>query len=139
MKWILLPSMLGVSIIADAQSIDSSVTQDNIKTTVCVPGYSAKVRPSYSYTHRIKLAKLKVAGISEYDAALYELDHIIPLSLGGSPKDLKNLQIQFWTAAKKKDTKESAYHKLVCSETITLKEAQDYFFLYKDVANAKAN
>src|ERR1017187_10139627 len=55
-----------------------------------------------------------------------EIDHRIPRELGGAD-DVKNLWPQPWADAHVKDLEENQYHKDVCSGTITLQAAQDYF------------
>ena len=35
-------------------AIDTAVTQNNIQSTVCVRGYTDKVRPDKKYTNRLK-------------------------------------------------------------------------------------
>jgi hypothetical protein len=57
----------------------------------------------------------------------YELDHIIPLSLGGNPRKLSNLQLQPWDGehgAWRKDRLEVRLHQMVCGERLGLYEAQ---------------
>ncbi len=59
--------------------------------------------------------------------ARYEVDHLIPLELGGS-NDVTNLWPQSYVStwgAHIKDELENRLHKLVCAGTITLPEAQD--------------
>jgi hypothetical protein len=58
----------------------------------------------------------------------YELDHFIPLELGGCPDCRSNLWAEPYDAslgAKQKDRVENYLHRQVCSGEITLKEAQD--------------
>ena len=45
---------------------------------------------------------LKGRGETWHDAPKYELDHIIPLCLGGSPTDPSNLQLKPWDEATRK-------------------------------------
>ena len=57
----------------------------------------------------------------------YELDHIIPLALGGHPRDTSNLMLQPWegpTGAKVKDKLEVRLQKAVCKGKVPLAEAQ---------------
>jgi hypothetical protein len=48
---------------------------------VCVPGYAKKVRAVPAWLKRKAYAEY---GITEYKTGDYEVDHLIPLSLGGS-------------------------------------------------------
>ncbi|CAB4122167.1 hypothetical protein UFOVP26_105 [uncultured Caudovirales phage] len=90
------------------------------KEMICTSGYSASVRPSINYTNAIKRKWLpKGHKVSEY-----ELDHYIPISLGGSPTEESNLWLQDWADAKRKDVLEKQLHRDVCSGKITLRQAQ---------------
>jgi hypothetical protein len=108
-------------------AIDTSVNQDNIRSTVCVPGYTKMVRPPQQMTHRLKLQIMVAYGRSG-DLRNYELDHFIPLELGGCPDCVTNLWPETYDSslgAKQKDRVENYLHRQVCSGEITLKEAQD--------------
>lgn len=70
---------------------DPRVTQDTILTTICVSGYTTKVRPSSSYTNALKHSQIIAYGYSDTNLADYEEDHLIPLEVGGHPTDPKNL------------------------------------------------
>jgi hypothetical protein len=48
---------------------------------VCVPGYAKKVRAVPAWLKRRAYAEY---GITQYKTGDYEVDHLIPLSLGGS-------------------------------------------------------
>ena len=63
----------------------AGVTQASISTTICKPGWTATVRPSTSFTQGVKLKFLREAGLDPDRAADYELDHFVPLALGGHP------------------------------------------------------
>jgi hypothetical protein len=82
------------------------------------------VRPGSGYTSGVKLKLVHAAGQVEASAANYELDHTIPLALGGHPRSLNNLQIQPWPEAKRKGRIEVKLQCLVCSGQITLPDAQ---------------
>lgn len=105
---------------------DPAVTQENIATTICVSGYTKKVRPPTSYTNKIKLQTMAAYGDTGSPSD-YELDHLIPLEIGGSPTDLANL----WPEAEtpkpgfhEKDVVENYLHAQVCSGKLDLKTAQ---------------
>jgi len=104
---------------------DPAVTQENISSTICVPGYTRKVRPSFETSNALKhqLMTLYHSTGSIHD---YELDHLIPLELGGCPNCIANLWPQPWTTpgAHEKDDVEGFLHDRVCHHLITLKEAQ---------------
>ena len=44
---------------------DPRVTQDNILATICVSGYSTKVRPSSRYTDALKSEQIKAYGYTD--------------------------------------------------------------------------
>lgn len=100
---------------------DTAVNQANIATTICVPGYTAKVRPPVSYTNAIKVNLFK-AEHAPGRISDYELDHMVPLELGGAPRDINNLWLE--PNYKAKDAAENRYHDWVCSGALTLAEAQ---------------
>jgi hypothetical protein len=108
---------------------DSQITQDNIDTTVCVPGYTQTVRPPESYTTQLKRQQIRQYGYADRKLRSYEEDHLIALSIGGAPRDPRNLwpeprnPADGWTVAKK-DQLEVTLQKLVCAKMIPLAEAQ---------------
>ncbi len=68
-------------------AVDPSVTPANLATTLCRPGgggYSAEVRPNTAITGPIKRALTVSYGVDAPMSAV-ELDHLVPLSLGGDP------------------------------------------------------
>jgi len=94
-------ALLAVPLVAAAEDLplNPAVTQETIDQTVCVPGWTKTVRPPTSYTARIKMKLIREL---ELDAALlvdFELDHRIPLALGGAPSDPRNLELQPWDEA----------------------------------------
>jgi len=104
------------------------VTQATIQTTICVPGYSAKIRPPVSYTDKLKGQQIKQYGYSDTNKADYEEDHLIALGVGGHPTDPKNLwpEPRYSTPynASVKDTLENTLHDLVCSGQVPLDTAR---------------
>ena len=92
-----------------------------------VTGYTKTVRPSTSYTNGVKLKLLREAGIDQSHISEYELDHIIPLAVGGHPRKLSNLQLQSWDGeqgATKKDGLERRLQGIVCRRDMSLLDAQ---------------
>lgn len=107
-------------------AINPDITQANISQTVCVPGYSATIRPPGFFTSNLKrnqIAKLGLTG----GMADYEEDHLIPLSIGGAPQDANNLWPEPWKGpwnAHTKDRLELKLHTMVCKGQISLVAAQ---------------
>lgn len=104
-----------------------AVTQATIGSTICVPGWTATVRPPASYTTPLKLAQIAARHLPGV-AADFEEDHFVPLELGGAPRDPANL----WpeprsgphVSAGRKDVVENRLHRQVCAGTVTLAEAR---------------
>lgn len=105
---------------------DPRVTQANIQTTICKSGWSTNVRPSSSYTSRLKLRQIVAYGLPG-PASLYEEDHWISLEVGGHPTDPKNLFPEAYEprpGAHEKDTVENYLHAQVCKGLMQLAVAQ---------------
>jgi hypothetical protein len=107
---------------------DPRVTAANIHQTICVSGYTQTVRPPTSYTDHLKIQQIVAYGYADKNVADYEEDHLIPLELGGDPRDPHNL----WPEprhgphpASAKDAVENRLHTEVCAGTVTLAEAQN--------------
>jgi hypothetical protein len=81
---------------APVEALNADVRQDTIQQTICVAGYTASVRPSTTYTNCVKLKLLRERELPATAAADFELDHRIPLALGGHPRNLQNLMRQPW-------------------------------------------
>ncbi|GEM_PF-1922023 len=106
---------------------DPRVTQGNIQSTICVPGYTKTVRPSTSVTDPIKTERMKAYGYTD-SKSNYELDHLIPLELGGAPSDIKNLWPESYNTnpgSYDKDKLENYLHAQVCSGAMDLVTAQN--------------
>ncbi|HKT04956.1 MAG TPA: putative Ig domain-containing protein [Rugosimonospora sp.] len=107
----------------------SGVTQSNIGSTICVSGWTKTVRPSTSYTNALKTTQISQYGYSDTSLSDYEEDHLIPLELGGAPKDAANLWPEPHAtvnggSSSKKDTIENKLKAMVCAGTITLAAAR---------------
>lgn len=111
-------------------AVNPYITQANIHQTICKSGYTAgldengnKVRNVSESTKKKIFAEYNVAKSS----SRFEIDHLISLQLGGS-NDIKNLWPQSYVTtpvnAITKDTLENKLHALICSDKITLEEAQ---------------
>lgn len=108
-------------------AIDNSIKQQNIHQTVCIKGYTKTIRPPANYTNKLKKRQLREYGYDDRNPKHYEEDHLIPLSIGGNPKDPQNLwpepRNSEWSAAKK-DQLEFVIYRMVCRNEIPLKDAQ---------------
>jgi hypothetical protein len=68
----------------------------------------------------------------DYDtqSACCEVDHMIPLELGGS-NSIMNLWPEPWPEAHQKDKVENYLHRQVCQGSITVREAQKSIFVWR--------
>lgn len=149
MRKILTTAILGIALIGSTAAIGATpdwvvqnkkvtpgalnpnVTQSNISTTVCKAGWTATIRPTVTFTNKLKDEQLKTTyksyvAIWGPSASAYEEDHLISLQLGGAPSDPKNLWPEPYAGigARKKDVTETALKRLVCAGTLKLKDAQ---------------
>jgi hypothetical protein len=99
--------------------VSDRVTQENIKTTICVKGYTAKVRPNAVASAR----KRAYAAYGLIPTTGDEYDHIIPLELGGA-NDARNLAPQVKVNSTAKNTVENRLKRAVCAGKMTLETAQ---------------
>ena len=109
---------------ADTLPLNPAVRQETIDQTICVIGWTKTVRPPAAYANRSKLKLIRELGLPEELLADFELDHRIPLALGGAPSDPRNLELQPWDEASVKDAIEACLARAVCSGKITLDEAR---------------
>lgn len=109
-----------------------AVTPATIGSTICVVGYTARIRPPESYTEALKFRQLDGGYNLHGDtrARDYEEDHLIPLEVGGSPSAVANLWPEprhlVWGASRK-DRLEGVLHELVCRGAVPLRVAQRVF------------
>lgn len=90
------------------------------KSAICTSGYATKHRD-------VPLAEwdsiFTEYGVTKHSAATYEIDHIIPLELGGS-NDPKNLFPESAPGYHAKDVLENTLHADVCDGSVSLAAAQ---------------
>jgi hypothetical protein len=105
------------------------VMQETIGQTICVPGWTQTVRPPASYTNALKRQGIRAYGYADRKMADFEEDHLIPLALGGAPRDPRNLWPEprhpsdGWTVVKKDQLEVTLQH-LVCKGALPLVQAQ---------------
>ena len=92
---------------------------------VCTPGYAkARRHTSGNLKRRVYLAY----GITEHRSGQYEIDHLVPLELGGADT-FENLWPQSYGTqpwnARLKDRLENRLRQLVCDGQISLQTAQE--------------
>lgn len=110
-------------------AVNPVVTQETIAETICVSGWTGTVRPPAEVTHELKRELIRAYGYADRRLGHYELDHLVPLELGGAPSDPRNLwpepreSADGWTADRK-DELEFALNRLVCAGRLSLRDAQ---------------
>jgi hypothetical protein len=91
---------------------------------ICTAGYTKRVR---NVPEAEKEQAYREYGITAHPRGTYEVDHLIPLELGGS-NSLKNLWPQSYRTspwnARTKDKLENRLHELVCAGQLDLATAQ---------------
>lgn len=106
-------------------AVDPAVTAATLATTICKTGYTTTVRPPSSQTSKFKATALAAYGIAADPSV--ELDHLIPLELGGA-----NSASNLWPESNRagatattnpKDALENRLNKAVCSGAMTLETA----------------
>jgi hypothetical protein len=104
-------------------SIDPAVTQANIRSTICHSGYTTKVRPPESQTERFKY-DIAYPAYRDPGSRRTELDHLVPLELGGS-NDATNLWPETPPTPNPKDKVENTLKRAVCEGQVSLAAAQN--------------
>ncbi|HWI28515.1 MAG TPA: hypothetical protein VN668_16190 [Stellaceae bacterium] len=115
-------------------ALNAMVTQQNIGTTICRRGWTRSIRPPERYTEPLKRRLLYSPGSPYFDPGArlreFELDHRVPLGLGGAPSDRKNLwdepRFGLWSA-RRKDELEGLIQGFVCRGRLTLAQGQAAF------------
>jgi hypothetical protein len=114
-------------------AVNPAVTPETIDRTICKVGWTATVRPPSSYTSALKLAQILQYGYADRNPSHYQEDHLVPLELGGAPRDPRNLWPQPNVAtlpdgtsigADAKDGLEDELKRRVCARTLELSDAQ---------------
>lgn len=112
---------------------DPEVTDANIKDSICKVTHFTWTEghmPPASFLEPIAKDLIKQYGYEDTNLKHYQVDHLIPLSLGGHPTDAKNMWPQVLLAkwsARRKDYLEEIMHDKVCKGEVGLKEAQEMF------------
>lgn len=94
--------------------LNPAVTEATISSTICVPGWTSRVRPPTSYTEPLKISQIAAEGLTGPISA-YEEDHRVPLELGGSPSDPENLSPEAHPVSYTKDSGENSARAQVCA------------------------
>ena len=107
----------------DAACTPGDILPTATKAAICKPGYTQWVRNVPASEKNQVYAEY---GIKSHTPGQYEIDHFVPLELGGS-----NAIANLWPEAAsptpgfhQKDRVENYLHDQVCSRAISLKQAQ---------------
>jgi hypothetical protein len=126
MKHVPVALLISISpVCAEELPINPAVTQATISQTICKPGWTKAVRPTSNVIEQIKREKLRAAGWSDADKNRYELDYIIPLSLGGAPDDPRNFELEPSKEVMEKEALEACLPRLVCERRLMLDEVRN--------------
>jgi hypothetical protein len=104
-------------------ALNAKVRQGTIRRTICKAGWTATVRPPVSYTNALKIKQMPIYELGG-SPSLYEEDHLIPLELGGAPRNPKNLWPEPRTQSRVSDPLETKLKRQVCKKIITLARAR---------------
>ncbi len=102
------------------------VTQATIGQTICKTGWTSTIRPPAAVTAKIKTERLIAYGDPPRPQD-YELDHFIPLEMGGDPIARGNLWPEPYAipdGAHVKDQVENAGKAAICAGRLSLTAAQ---------------
>lgn len=120
---VLLHSRTGGVVLPNRHLTPGAVLSSVTRARVCVPGYSARVRHVTDTTRRAAFAAYRIPWSQH---AGYEMDHLVPLELGGS-----NTTSNLWPEPQgahdkgypRKDLLENHLHALVCAGQVRLRAA----------------
>jgi hypothetical protein len=104
--------------------INPAITQATTGETICRAGWTRTIRPPTGHMRHIKRHMLAEIGEPDSHGRRYELDHKIPLTLGGAATNPRNLTLEPLAEARKKNAVESCLSSAVCQGRTTLDEAQ---------------
>jgi hypothetical protein len=80
---------------------------------LCPVAHTKPIRPPAAYTDALKRMQMRAYGDTG-SPAHFEEDHLIPLALGGAPRDPQNLWPEPHASPNEKDTVEGVAHDAVC-------------------------
>ncbi|HEY8630878.1 MAG TPA: hypothetical protein VIL73_10145 [Gaiellaceae bacterium] len=110
--------------------LNPKVRQATIGNTICKSGWTKTIRPPVSYTNALKVQQMVLYGEAGSPSD-YEEDHLIPLELGGAPKNPKNLWPEPHSQSKHSDPLETSLKRKVCKGALTLGAARVQIRQYK--------
>lgn len=120
---------------AGAVHLDRTLTPGDVATDdvrlICTPGHASAVRMPLSEWDRVAPQVFATYGVDFGRHRSYELDHLVPLELGGSNAP-SNLWPEPLAEAKRKDQIENQLHRRVCAGELDIHTAQQAMRLWAD-------
>lgn len=117
-------------------ALNAAVTEDTLDETLCRSGgYTDSVRPPRGYTDALKPRIMTAYGLENEPVYKYELDHLIPLGLGGAAADIRNLwpEPEFGPHdASEKNDLAGTLNREICNGDIDLADAQQEILDWAD-------
>ncbi len=107
----------------DPQLTPGAAFTDATRQEICVLGYAKRIR---AVPAKVKQQVYREYGIRKHQPGEYEVDHLIPLELGGS-NHIANLWPELYQGphnAHNKDKLEDFLHQQVCAGNVSLEQAQ---------------
>ncbi len=122
----------------DARCTPGAIRAGVTLATICAYGYSRSVRPPGSYTEPLKLRQMRAYNLPGSPRG-YEEDHLVPLSIGGAPRNQANLWPEPRSGpydAEQKDELETWAARMACARRVPLGRLQhematDWIALYR--------
>lgn len=128
--------MVLVGLLLGAAMLARCCVASDLPDRACTPGAVAttdthvicgtSTRARRNVPDAVRRERFASYGISWNDRSRYELDHLVPLELGGS-NAASNLWPEPLADAERKDQVENALHRRVCSGAMALEAAQRVF------------
>ena len=112
--------------------VNRKVRQATIRKTICRSGWTKTIRPPVAYTSALKIRQMVLYGETDSPAD-YEEDHLIPLELGGAPRNPKNLWPEPHSQSSRSDPLETKLKREVCKRMITLEGARAAIRAFKNL------
>jgi len=111
-------------------AFNAAVRQATIRKTICVRGWTKTVRPPVAYTNTLKRRQMSLYGETGLPSG-YEEDHLIPLELGGAPRNPRNLWPEPRSESRVSDPLETKLKRGVCRGALTLARARTTIHTFK--------
>jgi len=141
LSWVLAGHMAMAApvVTSPGGAVNPEVTQDNLDQTICAKGWAKQARPPSAWAASVKRRLMREQHPGD-DPHQYELDHKVPIEIGGCPNCETNVWLEPWrdpnhhhcefdtlADAACKDRLENYVHRQICSGKMTLAQGQALF------------